>query len=286
MVGIWDSGFGNPELLPAGIWDSGNAELLMVGIWDSRFGNPELLTHSPDLTHGQETSTEKKQEFGSAPGKGWEEQLRAEERVNPALKLGAQRSRNHQAGFAGLRAGEQRLSPQTTRDPHCFCPNPLIFFFGFEWFFFLSVFFVLGCFFSPETRSPGPVKIPAHAPRVSSSGLMQRSRSARLKLSPHSPETLPKLSPKLRSWPQFRLANPNLAGFRISAQALPLLAQEQPRAGRWQRQPPPGTATTGQEMAQRHRDGLRTLGTALSPVPELFPGTDRGRRSQRDEGNR
>lgn len=44
----------------------------------------------------------------------------AEERVNPALKLREQRSRNHPAGFAGLGAGEQQNHTSST----WFLPKP------------------------------------------------------------------------------------------------------------------------------------------------------------------
>lgn len=75
----------------------------------------------------------------------------------------------------------------------------------------------------PETLSPGSLKIQAHASREASSGLTQRSASA-LKPSPRLPETLPSSSESLVSWPEFRLANPSLAGFQVSLQALALLA--------------------------------------------------------------
>lgn len=44
-----------------------------------------------------------------------------------------------------------------------------------------------------------------------------------MKLSPHLPETLPSSSKRLVSWPEFRVANPSLAGFQVSLQALALL---------------------------------------------------------------
>lgn len=44
-----------------------------------------------------------------------------------------------------------------------------------------------------------------------------------MKLSLHLPETLPSSSKRLVSWPEFRVANPSLAGFQVSVQASALL---------------------------------------------------------------
>lgn len=89
-------------------------------------------------------------------------------------------------------------------------------------FYLFLLFFYY--YFLPETLSPGSLKIQAHASREDSSGLTQRSASAALKLSPRLPETLPSSSERLVSWPEFRVANPSLAGFQVSLQALALLA--------------------------------------------------------------
>ena len=196
--------------------------------------------------------------------------------------------------------------PQTIRGLHCFCLNPLT---VLVWSFL---------FFLPETHSPGSLKIQTHASRAASSGLTQRSAFADLKLSPHLPETLPSSSKRLVSWPQFRVANPSLAGFQVSVQTLALVcariasghiyaagwtlpARAAPSKPRKRRQGKEGTdgpdihdlGLTVPEahvlqlpsfvpfraMAARRAEGLRAASPAPAPCPAGEPGRTSDSRS-------
>lgn len=129
----------------------------------------------------------------------------------------------------------------------------------------------------PETRSPGSVKIPAHAPRAASSGLMQRSHSAHLKPSPHSPETLPSSPQSPAPGRSFGLLIQVSPGFTFlrklwlrshkSSSGLQPLCRRDPSGRGSVAVPGPGVAAPTSSEERENTAGRRLRGTGMGSGP-------------------